>query len=573
MGEPPNAAADMSEEAAALCDWLSEFDWDFERAAASRNLEPRLVYRRWLESLGWNQSLAARLYRRKGSDNPVSRQAIEGQMKRFGVVRPPDFRRELEGQDLEGALHAMRDVCQIILEKSSAERLCCEQLLELAETYKALNLDSEARAAILSAATLAERSKEIDLIARALRALPYNLVQVNAVGRSDTAMVSMLQGWLPLLREYGDPEALAYCLAYLGYEHHASGKRGGWDLFRSLTREAMEFAFQSGSPETIDVVTSIRVFALSAPDHIDDRIALLEEMERKLPKARADRKYWTLNLLISDLLEVGRIADAYVRTPQLRELEDQVSVPWVSRYRASLAVLRGEWAEVEYLAQSVAHAPTASAVQIRGLHQIEVLRHRGEWDDLETLARWNMNQTPKNTNARIRLAGVMCLLGRHEEARQDFMLWARDGFAKVPSDFTQIDTLCGLAEICHALGKEEEAVILYDLLDPYRARVNLIRVTAIVRGSVARYLGMLAHTAKEWDRAIADFELALETNEKLEAWPYLAWTRFEYACLLVDADRDTSRAEELARLASSTAAELGMPWLGERSDALLLRLA
>ena len=83
---------------------------------------------------------------------------------------------------------------------------------------------------------------------------------------------------------------------------------------------------------------------------------------------------------------------------------------------------------------------------------------------------------------------------------------------------------------------------------------------------------MLAHTAKEWDRGVGDFELALDVNEELEAWPYLAWTRYEYACFLVDPGRDALRAEELAHLARSKVDELGMHWLSERSDALLTRL-
>jgi thioredoxin-like negative regulator of GroEL len=573
MADPVSPGDELSEEAVALCKWLSEFEWDFERAAKARSVTPRLLYRQWLESLGWNQSLAARLYRRKDSGQPVSRQAIEGQMKRFGVVRPPDLQRELAGQDLEGGLDALRDVHRFIEEQSSTERLCCEQLLELAETYKSLSLPGEARSAILAAADLAERTRSSDLISRAVRALPYNLAQVNALGNIDNAMVARLQSWVPLLRESGDAEALAYCLAYLGFEHHASLQVEDWESFRSLTQEAMEVAFQSGSSRAVNDISSIRIFALSDPEHLDERIGMLERMEDKLSDEGVDRNYWTLNLMVSDLLEGGRVSQAYSKLPRLRQLEDGSSAPWPARYRVSLAVLRGDWSEAEQLAQPVAQSPTPSAVQVRGLQQTEVLRHRGEWEDLATLARWSMNENPKNISARIRLASVLCLLGRSDETRPDFESWARDDFGLVPRDFTRINNLCTLAEICHALNDRENAAVLYRLLEPYRNRVNLIRVTAIVRGAVARYLGLLSHVREEWDRGSADFEIALELNEQLQARPYLAWTRCEFAALLVSAKREPVRARELARFAATGATSLGMLWLTERAEQLQARIS
>ncbi len=561
--------AELGDEARGLSEFLRQHDWDFERAAQARGSEPRSLYRAWLESLGWNQSLAARLYRRKGSDKPVSRQAIEGQMKRFGVVRPPDFARELASQDLDGTLDALCEVQRFVADKSSLERLCCEQLLQLAETHKALAMPGEARAAILAAAELADRTQATDLIARAVRALPYNLAQVNAVGRVDNVMVATLQGWLPRLRESGDTEALAYCLAYLAFERAASGRREEWQAVRETTAEALQLAYQSGSSRAIFDIASIRVFSLSGPDDTDERVALVEQFGAGVRGRGGDVEYWALYLLLSDLFEAGRIADAQALLPRLRELESENSAPWPSRYRATLAILHGDWAEADFLAQDVEHTPTANAVQIRGLHRVEILRHRGEWHELETVARWHLNEAPRSINSRIRLAGVHCLLGRIEEVEKDFDIWARSDFAEIPDDFTRIDDLCGLAEVCHALGDRSRAATLYELLTPYRDRVNLLRVTAVVRGAVGRYMGLLAHTLERWDQAIADFELALDVNERLEAWPYLAWTRCDYASLLIDVGRDLDRAEDVAQLASQQATELGMPWLQERAEQLL----
>jgi len=564
--------AELSDEARALCDDMRRHDWDFERAALKRGTDARSLYRDWLESLGWNQSLAARLYRRKGSDKPVSRQAIEGQMKRFGVVRPPDLAKELAAQDLDGTLDALREVQKFVVDKSSHERLCCEQLLQLAETYKALSMTEEARDAVRKAAELADRTQITDLIVRAIRALPYNLVQSNAVGRVDNVMIATLQGWLPRLRAAGNVEALAYCLAYLAYERISSGRREDWEAGRDATAEAMRLATQSGSARAVFDIAGIRVYALSGPRDIDERIDLLEGFRSNVDGRGGDLEYWIHYLLLSDLFEIGRITDAQSLLHGLRTLEASATAPWPSRYRAALAIVRGDWAEADFLAQEMERAPTASATQIRGLHRIEILRHRGEWDELETVARWHLNESPRSLNARIRLAGVHTLLGRLGEVEKEFDGWSRDGFAVVPEDFTRVDGLCGLAEIAHGLSDRQRATVLYELLEPYRGWVNLLRVTAIVRGSVARYLGLLAHTIGDWERGVGDFEVALRVNEQLEAWPYLACTRYELARLLVHADRDLRRAEELTQLASRQAADLGMHWLHERAEALIAQI-
>lgn len=573
MAPRTDPLADLNPQARELCAFLREHEWDFERAAAERRMEARALYRRWLESLGWNQSLAARLYRRKGSNQPVSRQAIEGQMKRFGVVRPPDFARELAAQDLDGTLDALREVQASVAEKSSLERLCCEQLLQLAETYKRLAMPEEARGAILKAVELADRTRTSDLIARAVRALPYNLVQTNAVGRVDNVMIATLQGWLPRLRESGDIEALAYCLAYLAYERAASGRRADWQAVKETTREALELAYQSGSTRAIFDIAGIRVFSLSGPADLAERLALLEQFGASVADQGGDSEYWVLYLWLSDLLEAGEVARAQGLLPRLRMLEPEISAPWPSRYRATLSILRGEWEQADFLAQDVERAPTPNAVQIRGMHRVEILRHRGEWEELETVARWHLNESPRSLNARIRLAAVHCLLGRFDEVEKDFDRWATDGFAVVPDDFTRVDDLCNLAEIAHALGDRSRAERLLELLLPYRDRVNLIRVTAVVRGAVARHLGLLAHTLGRYDEGAEHFERAIEINEALEAWPYLAWSRCEYAQMLVEGGRNLRRAEDLSQLASQQATELSMPWLRERAEALYAQVA
>ena len=97
------------------------------------------------------------------------------------------------------------------------------------------------------------------------------------------------------------------------------------------------------------------------------------------------------------------------------------------------------------------------------------------------------------------LASVSCLQGQLDPVREEFETWGADGFQVVPRDLVRISNLCLLAEICAALGHEELAGTLYDELEPYRERVVVIRVVALVQGSVARSLGLLAAVQEsEW---------------------------------------------------------------------------
>ena len=48
-------------------------------------------------------------------------------------------------------------------------------------------------------------------------------------------------------------------------------------------------------------------------------------------------------------------------------------------------------------------------------------------------------------------------------------------------------------------------------------------------GAADRYLGMLAATLGEWDRAEEHFERAIELNRRMGAGTWLAHTAYEYA--------------------------------------------
>jgi hypothetical protein len=77
---------------------------------------------------------------------------------------------------------------------------------------------------------------------------------------------------------------------------------------------------------------------------------------------------------------------------------------------------------------------------------------------------------------------------------------------------------------------------------------------------------MLSSTLGDWPAAERHFEAALEMDERMRAWPWLAHTRYEYAGMLLARGRaqDTVRATELRDMSLAAADRLEMGRLRQR---------
>jgi hypothetical protein len=71
---------------------------------------------------------------------------------------------------------------------------------------------------------------------------------------------------------------------------------------------------------------------------------------------------------------------------------------------------------------------------------------------------------------------------------------------------------------------------------------------------------MLASVIGNWASAEEHFEAALEMDERLQAWPWLAHTKHEFALMLRERGRpgDQDRADALLAEASASAERFGM---------------
>jgi tetratricopeptide (TPR) repeat protein len=136
---------------------------------------------------------------------------------------------------------------------------------------------------------------------------------------------------------------------------------------------------------------------------------------------------------------------------------------------------------------------------------------------------------------------------------------ARDGFSGLPFDQEWLYGMSLLAEACHLLGDSASATTLYRLLLPWAAFSAADHPEGF-RGSVSRYLGLLATTSQRWKEAERHFEEALEANAEMGARPWLAYTEHDYARMLHarNGRGDRERADALLDAARTTYRDLGM---------------
>ncbi len=119
------------------------------------------------------------------------------------------------------------------------------------------------------------------------------------------------------------------------------------------------------------------------------------------------------------------------------------------------------------------------------------------------------------------------------------------------------------------MGDADSAEVLYRLLLPWAA-FNVADQPEAIRGSVSRYLGLLAAMLERWNEAFRHFEDALAMNERMGARPWLARTQHDYARMLLARDDpgDAEKAELLFSHALTTYRELGMPAPAASASAL-----
>jgi tetratricopeptide (TPR) repeat protein len=246
------------------------------------------------------------------------------------------------------------------------------------------------------------------------------------------------------------------------------------------------------------------------------------------------------------------------------------------------AILEGEFAEAERLAEGALEhgraaersfgreSATEFASGVYGVQMFTIRREQGRLAEVAPVLRRFIDEKPREAAWRPGMALIASDLGFREAARKAFEDLAVGGF-EFPVDAKRSLTLSYLAAVCARLADAERAELLYERLLPYRDLAIIAPVATVCCGSAGRFLGMLASTLGKWKAAEEHFQAALDMDERLNAWPWLAHTKYEYAVMLRERGRpqDRDRAETLLSSAAASAERIGTPRLQQNIRSLV----
>lgn len=455
----------------------------------------------------------------------------------------------------------------------------CELLLALGDARMRAGERAHGQEAFTQAAAAARSVASPDLLARA--ALGYGGIGITIAPPDDTA-VRLLE---EALEELGDAEAelRATLLARLAVELYYAPER---DRAKSLSDEALRLARRTRSTATLGGVLSARHVTLWAPDHVEERLRLANEIVDLAERSgEAVAGLQGRNWRILDLFELGNVAALDHELAEYRRLADELRLPayqWYERvWRATIAILEGRLEaarrlESEALALGRRAQDSNAELFFRIVDSYHLPMEEGRVLDADLeFQREGVAKSAASAAYRVGVARILAERGVLDEAQVELDRIAAAGFRDVPKDVNWLSTLAEVAEICALLGDGARATDAYELLLPY-APLNILEGRAIYcYGSAAHYLGLLAATASRWDAAARHYEAAIEFHRGLRARPLLCRSLCGYAEALSQkgGPGDQEGARRIAAEALATASDLGMENLILEAEAIGRKVA
>jgi DNA-binding CsgD family transcriptional regulator len=324
-------------------------------------------------------------------------------------------------------------------------------------------------------------------------------------------------------------------LAQALYYEDASERR------RELCRQATDDARRSGRADILASVLATTHAALWEPVETDHRTALARQIVTvATTTGQNELEVVGLAWLATDLIEAGDLpgADrALVRHAELAtRLGQRLARRDAESWSAMRAILDGRFADaadhVERAHELSLAARDPSAETIYWVQRYWLAVERGDTGEMHEVVEPCERIASANPDVpawRAALAMLHARRGDHGAARTYYEPFAAAEFRSIPHDVVWLNAVTYLAETCALLRDEPRAPTLLQTLAPYADRVAVIDRALACKGSVRRFLGLLAATTGDRSGAEQHLDLALRRHVAMRANPLVDRTRREIA--------------------------------------------
>jgi DNA-binding CsgD family transcriptional regulator/tetratricopeptide (TPR) repeat protein len=449
------------------------------------------------------------------------------------------------------------------------ERERAETLLELGSTDNRAGNATAACEAFAAAAAIARELADGELLARA--AIGYEDASWRP-GIISRETVDLLEEAIPALDEdsselrVGLLAGLARALDFQGDRERGAIVRGNAiELARALDD-------RSGLARVL--VRSYWARGMSPPEEILAMLTEAKDLAEELEDAetRTEAMAWRVPTFVS----MCDLRAARGELVALRQMAERTAQPFMhhvaEHYGSAIALCDGRLVEAEAMAErsyewgSLLTGRDASGTY--GIQMFSIRREQGRLAELAPAIRILAGGTEREGPWRPGLVAVLVELGMEREARRELSRLAAEGIDGLRTSLWTA-ALAYLADASSALGDEAIAALVYPELAPLAGANVMIGHLVSCYGAADRYLGMLAATLGEGERAEEHFERALELNRRMKMSTWVAHTAYEYARFLHgQGDGRRSRARALAGEAAALAERIGMHELLGRIRAL-----
>jgi DNA-binding CsgD family transcriptional regulator len=259
---------------------------------------------------------------------------------------------------------------------------------------------------------------------------------------------------------------------------------------------------------------------------------------------------------------------------EMLEIADQTAQPFmlhvVHHYAAALAVCTGRLDQAEVMARrSYDWNDRLTGRDVSGTYGIQMFTIRREQGRLAELAPVVRILAGEGRAGPWQpgLVALLAELGMATEARRELARIAAEGIDQFRESLW-LAALTYLTDACTAVGDKTIASLVYRELEQQAGANVMVGHLVACYGAADRYLGMLAATLGESERAEQHFERGLELNRRMGAATWLAHTAYEYARFLLGVGEQRDRAAALLGEAAALAERIGLVALLSRIRAL-----